>query len=127
MTPVFSWTNFRLGVVPEYIASDTRTYKDVVTTISYIRTVVDSDTKLSSQRMGQVYLTLPSANTFTPLANLTQTAVAKFVENSLPLETIDYLLMEELRVIVNNQNLSKVSNTIVNDMVVSPAITIIKY
>lgn len=127
MTPVFSWTNFRLGVVPEYVSSTGQKFKDVVTTISYVRTVVDSETNLKSERSGQVYMSLPNANTFVPLSNLTTTKVTTFVENSLPIETLDYLMREELAVLVNNQNLTKVANSMVDGMIVTPSITIIRY
>lgn len=126
MKPVYTWTNFRLGVVPEFVATDGKRYSDVVTTIQYIRTVEDTDTKLSSQRIGQVYLGLPTTSTFIPLANVTQNVVISFVESSVKMDTLDYLLKEELTVIVNNQNLSKVANNMVNNMIVSPAITVIR-
>lgn len=127
MTPVYTWTNFRLGVVPEYVSPTGEKFKDVVTTISYVRTVVDSETNLSSQRTGQVYLSLPTTANYVPLANLTTSKITSFVENSLPMDTFNYLMKEELAVLVNNQNLTKPANTMVDNMIVTPAITIIKY
>jgi hypothetical protein len=126
MTVNYYWKAFRLGVIPEYTTTDGTILEDVVTGIAFIRTIEDSETNLSADRAGYVYVSLPDPSEFVPLDDWTLELTAGVVESSVEMATLDYLLQQELDVLVANKNLFKFDKMNVNTIPLDPAINIIR-